>query len=144
MTTPEQRFQADERPLRFPRDTKALDDCFIVTETRKVSCDNVLSMDGVDYEVPRGHAKTSVTVWRRLLGGELSVMHQGKLVRLLPVDLARNATSSRARSSACDDGEGTPTTAASLAFAKDFGPVVGADGGLVRPPVTPTAEGEQT
>lgn len=144
MTTPEQRFQADERPLRFPRDTKALDDCFIVTETRKVSRDNVLSMDGIDYEVPRGHAATSIDVRRRLLGGELSVLHDGKLVRLLPVDLARNAISRRARSSAFDDDEGAPTTAASLAFAKDFGPVVGADGGLVRPPVTPTDEGDQT
>lgn len=142
MTTPEQRFQADERPLRFPADTKTLDDCFTVTEARKVSGDNVLSVGGVDYEVPRGHANTSVTLWRRLLSEELLVLHDGKAVRLLPVDLARNATAGRARSSAPDDDEGTPKTAASLAFAKDFGPVVGADGGLLRPPVPPTHEGD--
>ena len=142
MTTPEQRFQSDERPLRLPQDTKAMEECFTLSETRKVSRDNVLSVDGVDYEVPRGHARTLVTVWRRLLCDELFILHDGKTVRLHPVDLAHNATSRRARPSAPEGDEGTPTTAASLAFAKDFGPVVGADGGLIRPPVTPTDEGD--
>jgi hypothetical protein len=146
MTTPEERFQSDERPLRFPKDSKDLDDCFTLTETRRVSRDNVLSVAGIDYEVPRGHAKTLVTVWRRLLRDELFILHDGKTVRLHPVDLAHNATSGRARArpSAPEGDEGSPTTAASLAFAKDFGPVVGADGGLIRPPVTPTDEGDQS
>lgn len=143
MTTPEQRFESDGRALRLPKDSKALDDCFTLTETRRVSRDNVLSVNGVNYEVPRGHAKTFVTVWRRLLRNELFILHDGKTVRLHPVDLAHNATSRRARPSAPEGDEGTPTTAASLAFAKDFGPVVGADGGLVRPPATPTDEGDQ-
>ena len=45
---------------------KALEDCFTLSEKRKVSRDNVLSVAGVDYEVPRGHARTLVIVWRRL------------------------------------------------------------------------------
>ena len=142
MTTPEERFQADTRPLRFPESQKALDDCFLVAETRKVSGDNVLSIDGVAYEVPRGHANTSITLWRRCLSDELFVLHDGKVVRLHRVDLEKNAIAGRARSPVPDDDEGTPTTAAALAFAKDFGPVVGADGGLTRSPLTPTQEGE--
>jgi hypothetical protein len=43
--------------------------------------------------VPRGHAGTEITVWRHLLSGALSVIHDGNLVALAPVDLARNATS---------------------------------------------------
>jgi hypothetical protein len=133
--TPQARWDADPRPLRFPEDVAALRDRFVVCETRKVSADNVLPYDGVAYEVPRGHATTQIPVWRRLLTGELLVLHDDHLVTLHPVDLAGNAMARRARPPAPSpaDDEGTPTTAAALAFARDFGPVVGPDGGY-RPP----------
>jgi putative transposase len=134
--TPLARFEADTRALRFPADDAELADRFVVTETRKVSNDNVVSYEGVDYEVPRGHAGTDVTVWRHLLSGALSVVHDGRLVALAPVDLTLNAVSRRAVPSAPapDDDERAPQTAAQLAFARDFAPVVGPDGGF---PATP-------
>lgn len=128
--TPLARFEADTRALRFPADDAALADRFVVTETRKVSADNVVSYAGTDYEVPRGHAGTDVTVWRHLLSGALSVVHDDRLVALAPIDLALNAISRRAvpSSPAPDDDERAPRTAAGLAFAKDFAPVTGPDG----------------
>ena len=134
--TPLARFEADTRALRFPATDAELADRFVVTETRKVSADNVISYAGADYEVPRGHAGTEITVWRHLLSGALSVVHDAKLVTLAPVDLARNAVSRRAvpPAPAPDDDEGAPRTAAQIAFARDFAPVVGPDGGFPAPP----------
>ena len=96
-----------------------------------------MSYDGIAYEVPRGHAGTRITVWRHLLSGALSVVHDGRLVAVAPVDLAQNAVLRRAVPSAPapDDDERAPQTAAQLAFARDFAPVVGPDGGF---PQTPT------
>jgi len=135
--TPLDRFEADTRALRFPPTDAELADRFVVTETRKVSGDNVISYASTDYEVPRGHAGTEITVGRHLLSGALSVVHDGKLVTLAPVDLARNAVSRRAAPPVPppDDDEGAPRTAAQIAFARDFAPVVGPDGGF---PHTPT------
>lgn len=130
--TPLARFEADTRALRFPTDDAELTDRFVVSETRKVSSDNVISYEGIAYEVPRGHAGTEVTVWRHLLSGAVSVIHDGRLVVVAPVDLAHNAMSRRARPSAPapDDDERAPQTAAQIAFARDFAPVVGPDGGF--------------
>lgn len=133
--TPLDRFEADTRALRFPHSDAELTDRFVVTETRKVSNDNVISYDSIDYEVPRGHAGTEITVWRHLLSGALSVLHDGKLVTVAPVDLARNAVARRALPPPPpDDDEGAPRTAAQIAFARDFAPVVGPDGGFPVPP----------
>ena len=134
--TPLDRFEADTRALRFPTTDAELADRFVVTATRKVAADNVISYDGADYEVPRGHAGTEITVRRHLLSGALSVVHDGKLVTLAPVDLAHNAVSRRAAppAPAPDDDEAAPRTAAQLAFARDFAPVVGPDGGFPAPP----------
>jgi transposase InsO family protein len=133
--TPQARWDADTRALRFPEDLAALQDAFLVCESRKVSADNVLSHDGRAYEVPRGHATTAIRVWRRLLTGELLVHHDNHLVVLHPVDLAANAVDRRARPAAPapKDDESAPTTAASLAFRRDFAPVLTPDGGY-RPP----------
>ena len=138
--TPLARFEADTRALRFPADDADLAGRFVVTETRKVSADNVVSYDGIAYEVPRGHAGTDVTVWRHLLSGALSVVHDGRLVAVAPVDLAQNAIARRALPSAPapDDDERAPQTAAQLAFARDFAPVVGSDGGFPAPPNRPS------
>ncbi len=133
--TPQERWDADTRPLRFPESEQALRDKLVVTEPRKVTKDNVVPVDGVAYEVPRGHAQTSIPVRRNLLSGDLFVLHDGRLVQLHPVDLAANATARRATLGAPPpaDDEGTPRTAASIAFARDHGPVVGPDGGFIPP-----------
>jgi hypothetical protein len=100
--------------------------------TRRVSADHVVSFEGVDYEVPRGHAGEQVTLHHRLLSDTLAVLHEGRLVELAPVDLAANATAGRARpGKPVDDPEAIlPPSAADLAFQRDFGPVVGPDGGF--------------
>jgi putative transposase len=138
--TPLARFESDTRALRFPANDAELAGRFVVTETRKASADNVISYEGIDYEVPRGHAGTDVTVWRHLLTNALSVVHDGRLVALAPVDLAQNAISRRALPSAPapDDDERAPRTAAQLAFARDFAPVVGPDGGYPATPHRPS------
>jgi putative transposase len=138
--TPQARWDLDTRALRFPQSEQALRDTLVVTEVRKVSKDNVVPVDGVDYEVPRGHAQTSINVRRNLLSGDLFVLHDERLVQIHPVDLAANAIARRARPSAPapDDDEGTPRTAASIAFARDHGPVVGPDGGFLPPTRKPT------
>jgi putative transposase len=132
LQTPLARWDADSRPLRFPESMRALDEAFVVTESRVVTKDNVVPVDGVDYEMPRGHARTAVDVSRNLVTGVLSILHDGRMVRLHAVDLAANAMDRRARRApAPDDDEGCPRTAASLAFDRDFGPVVGPDGGCL-------------
>jgi transposase InsO family protein len=138
--TPLARWDADTRPLRFPESEAALREKLVITELRKVSKDNVVPVGGVDFEVPRGHADTSLRVRRNLLSEELFVLHDGRLVQLHPVDLAANAVARRAALGAPppDDDEGTPRTAASIAFARHLGPVVGPDGGFLPPTRSPT------
>lgn len=137
--TPQERWDADTRPLRFPKDDASLRERFVVTETRKVSADHVVSWEGCDYEVPRGHGGTRIAVHRSLLDGTLRVLHEGRLIRLHPVDLAANARAARARPGSHDDDDEAPRpaprTAAMRAFERDYGPVVDDDGGLAeRPP----------
>jgi putative transposase len=142
--TPLARWEADTRALRFADDDAALAERFVVTETRKVSADHVISYEGTDYEVPRGHAGTDVTVWRHLLTAALSVVHDGRLVALAPVDLAQNAVSRRAvpASPAPDDDERAPRTAAQLAFARDFAPVTGPAGDFPAISKRPSTKGK--
>lgn len=134
--SPKGRWDADERPLRFPRSHDDLYERFFVSEARTVSADNVVSVDGTQYEVPRGHARTRIEIRRHTLTGHLCILHEGKLVRLHPVDLADNAQSARAAApkAAFDDTTEPPVTAASLAFERDFGRVVDSAGGLIHTP----------
>lgn len=129
--TPEQRWNADLRPLCFPQDRAWLDDRFVTTFDRTVSKDNLVPYGGVDYEVPRGHANTEITVHRSLLRGHLSVLHEGKMVEIKPVDRVANAYARRAQGSSPEPPVTTPLihTAATLAYQRDFAPLVDADGG---------------
>ena len=127
--TPQQRWDRDTRELRFPESLAELTQRFILTETRRVSSDNVIPVGSVDYEVPRGHAGERITVARYLLGDDLRVLHDGRLVRVHPVDRHQNALSRRAHAIPPPDcDESIPTTAAEIAFAKDLGPLIGPNG----------------
>ena len=136
--TPRMRWDADPRPLRFADDEATLRSRFVVTEERRVSNDHVIQFDGVDYEAPRGLARQRVLVHRRLLDGaddlapeHLSVLHDGRLVRLHPVDLAANARARRGTSRSEPLDEVAPVkTAATVAFERDYGSLVGPDGGF--------------
>jgi len=122
--SPLDRWNADPRPLRLPRDHQDLRSRFVLTESRRVSADNIVSVDGVHYEMPLGHAHRIIPVQRQMLEGTVWVMHDGKLVRLHPVDLVRNAESRRAAGPPprTDDQRLAPVTAAAIAFDRDFGP----------------------
>ena len=123
--SPFEHWNADDRPLRFPRDTEDLHRRFLVTHSRRVSADNIVSLRSVAYELPRGHAHTWVQLRRQTLDGSIWLLHDGKLVRLHPVDLAHNAEARRASplTPGAADNAGAPVTAAALAFERDFGPV---------------------
>jgi hypothetical protein len=111
--------------LRFPRDQQDLRSRFLVTEARRVSNDNVVSVDGVFYEVPRGHARDHIKLRRQTLDGTIWAPHDGRLVQLHPVDLAHNAEDRRANPSPSPavDQQEPPVTAAARSFDRDFGPM---------------------
>jgi len=132
--TPWQRFSTDQRPLRLPESLAALRERFVLELRRRVSNDHVVSVDGVDYETPRGLGGTKVTLWRQVLDDTLWVLApngSGHLVRLAPVDLVANAQARRAKAPPEPETlDVPPMSAADMAFARDFHPVVGADGGF--------------
>lgn len=133
--TPWQRFHGDPRPLRFPDDSAALRRKFEICFERLVSKDNIVQVDGLAYEMPRGYAEEKVLLRRRLLDGGICAMHAGRLIELQPVDTAANARAQRARGQSDDEPPRSMPrkSAADLAFERDFKPVVGDDGGALHP-----------
>jgi len=126
------RFSADERDLVWPEE--GWQRHFVVSADRKVSADNVISYDGTLYEVPLGSAGRYVEVSRHLLeGNALSVVHEGREVRLAPVNPTENARARRAKKVSkrtSDPACPRPTTTAAAArFEQTHEPLVGADGG---------------
>ena len=131
--SPAERWNADDRELRFPRDEQDLHRRFLVTHSRRVSADNVVSLRRVAYELPRGHANSWVELQRQTLDGSVWVPHDGKLVQVHPVDLAHNAEDRRAAPHAPGAADAdAPVTAAALAFERDFGPVTDPTGNPAR------------
>lgn len=133
--SPRRRWERDPRALRFPDDDDELRRHFVITETRRVSPDHVIRYGGRLYEAPRGLAGDEVEVHRRVLDETLFVLHGGRILRLQLVDLAANATDRRS-AHAGDESTGEdapPKTAATLAFDRDFAPVIGPDGGFSDP-----------
>ena len=133
--TPFECWNADERTLRFPESIAKLSEHFVVTEARKVSKDHIIKHSGKLYETSRGLGGEWIDVRRQVLTGALSILHDGRLVRLHPVDLAANAKTRRARKIKDEEpipGDAVPRTAATLAFERDFTPLVRPDGGFNR------------
>jgi hypothetical protein len=109
---------------------------FVVFEKRRVSRDHVVSVNAVDYEVPRGHAGECVILHRNVLDDTLHFPEQdGRLVQLHEVDLAANAKSRRASGKVSQDATPRPLkkSSADLAFDTDFRPVILDDGGFIDP-----------
>jgi transposase InsO family protein len=133
--TPLQRFRNDPKPLRFPDDSEGLRQKFEVAVERRVSNDHVVSVDAVDYEMPKGYGGQQVVLRRRLLDGGVGFLHEGRVIDLHRVDLTSNAHAKRAKDDAGhDDTQPMPSqSAADVSFARDFGPIVGSDGGFVPP-----------
>lgn len=135
LDTPSMRWNTDERALRFPTSNDELRRHFVITEARKVSNDHILKYGGGLYEVPRGLSGEWIDVRRQVLTGEISIFHDGHLVRLQLVDLVANAKNKRASRRDDDDspvpGDAIPKTAATMAFERDFIPLVGPYGGFI-------------
>jgi putative transposase len=136
--SPYQRFHDDPRPLRPASSADWLRECFTVTLKRRVSKDHIVPVDGIDYEVPRGHSGEQEVLYRRLLErtaekDALYLRHQGRLVRLHPVDLAHNARARRSRlrpeSDSSDVAPVPQKSASQLAFERDLPSMLDADGG---------------
>lgn len=139
--TPYACFHADEKALRFPPDRETLRGKFEVTLSRVVTRDNIVSIDSVCYDMPRGYRGQRVQLRRKLLApGGFFFLHQGRLIQLHPTDLAANAQTKRAHGPApAEENDAPPRpSAADLAFQRDYGPVVDADGGYTAP--TPQEE----
>jgi len=128
--SPAQRWSADSRSLAFPASHEALEASFLITHRRRVSADNVVSYEGVAYEIPRGHAEARITLSRHLLQeNRLSILHEGRTVFLKPVDLEANAYARRARPDPQPTASpSAQTTAAHRAFQDEFDPIVAPDG----------------
>jgi hypothetical protein len=96
----------------------------------------VLSLDGVFYEVIAGHAGSRVMVHRNVLEASVAILHQGRLVRLSPVDLHKNARQKRAKSQWLDkkeDKSALTKGSAQMAFERDMRPIIDTDGGFADP-----------
>jgi putative transposase len=130
--TPHTRWHSDPRALRLPENRAALDERFILTDTRSVSKDHVIRFGGEEFEVPRGRAQERIPVRRNAITGALSIIHDGDVVRLHPVDKHQNAIERRAhlRDDEPNRADLIPKTAATLAYERDYGPIVGPDGGF--------------
>lgn len=136
LDTPAQRFHQDPRQLRFAESDEWLRERFLITESRKVSDDHVISIDSTDYEVPRGYAGQRITIFRPLLENKVLLVERGQFIELKPVDLVANARDRRgAKKSAADAAlDAVPVrTAADLAYERDFTPAIDADGGCREP-----------
>ncbi len=132
--SPWAQFSADEKPLRFPECMAKLREKFLVQLRRHVSNDHVVSIDGVGFETPRGLAGSWIVTYRQVLDGSVHVLHEGRLVKLEPVDLALNARTRRGERTAAEEVIGPlPKSAADLAFERDFRPITDTDGNFNAP-----------
>jgi transposase InsO family protein len=133
--TPWRRFHDDLKPLRFPDDREHLRASFETWIERRVTADHVVTVDGTDYEMPKGYGGQKVMLRRRLLEGSVGFLHEGKVIDLHEVDVHSNARSQRAKDDAGQDETQpiAPPSAADLSFQRDFGPIVSDDGGFRGP-----------
>jgi putative transposase len=138
--TPWERFHQDPRALRFHDHTEQLRQAFVLHESRRVSLDHIVQVDGVAYETPLGFRGQEVELYRHLLEGTVSLLHESHLVQLAGVDLPANARDRRARGQDETPTPAPPAGAAQIAFDQDYRPVVDAEGGLSENPKSKTEE----
>ena len=138
--TPWERFHQDPRALRFHEHTEQLRRAFVLHAHRRVSLDHIVQVDGVAYETPLGLRGQEVELYRHLLEGTVSVLHEGRLIQLAPVDVHANARERRAGGRDEPPTLAPPPSAAQIAFDADYRPVVDAEGGLAESPPGKTEE----
>ena len=137
-TTPWERFHQDPRALRFHEHTAQLRQAFVLHENRRVSPDHIVQVDGIAYETPLGLRAQQVELYRHLLEGTVSLLHEGRLLQLAPVDVHANAGERRAAVRDEPPAPAPPPSAAQIAFDQAYRPVVDAEGGLSANPQSNT------
>jgi transposase InsO family protein len=133
---PDSRFLNDKKPLRFMESEDQLRQAFVLHARRRVSSDNVVSLNGLQYEMIRGHMGARVVLHRNLLDGSVGVVHKGRLVRLAPLDPHKNARERRAKNTSPEktkDRAMLPKSSAQLSFEQAMPPVVDPDGNFIEP-----------
>lgn len=140
--TPWARFHQDSRALRFHEHTEQLRQAFVLHEHRRVSLDHIVQVDGVTYETPLGLRAQEVELYRHLLAGTVSVLHEGRLLQLAPVDVHANARERRATGRDEPPTPAPPPSAAQIAFDEDYRPVVDAEGGFSANPPSKREEND--
>jgi transposase InsO family protein len=140
--TPWARFHQDPRALRFHAHIEQLRQAFVLHESRQVSRDHIVQVDGIAYETPLGLRGQEVELYRHLLEGTVSLLHEGRLLQLAGVDVHANARDRRARGQDEPPTSAPPPSAAQIAFDQAYRPVVDADGGLSENPPSTTEENE--
>jgi putative transposase len=140
--TPWERFHQDPQALRFHEHTEQLRRAFVLHEHRRVSLDHIVQVDGVAYETPLGLRAQEVELYRHLLEGTVSLLHEGRLVQLAAVDVHANARERRA--GGCEEPPilAPPPSAAQIAFDEDYRPVVDAEGGCSANPQSKREEND--
>jgi len=140
------RFHNDSKLLRFPESEEKLESMFMISFRRTVTNDNVVSVDSLAYEMPRGYAGERILLYRRVLSGTIHFLHSDRLIELHPVDTALNARSKRGRQRADDEpAHPLPPSAAEMSFNQDCQTLVGPDGGFPDPASpTSTSSTEET
>ncbi|MCP3881089.1 MAG: hypothetical protein GY701_22250, partial [Sulfitobacter sp.] len=81
-------------------------------------------------------------LYRHLLEGTVSLLHEGRLVQLAAVDVHANARERRARGQEEPPTPTPPPSAAQIAFDQAYRPVVDAEGGLSENPTSKTEEND--
>jgi len=132
--SPADRWTADKLPLMPVDDRASFEKHFVISKRRRVSEDNIVKIDGDNYEIPSGYAGTIVLVEEDYLHGFHHVLHEGRRVRLHEVRLAENAHTQRKGTKPNTKPPLKPViTAANVAYRRDFEPVVNATGDFPEP-----------
>jgi len=139
--SPQEAFESDERPLRPYADLDAIRRHLFVSVTRLVSNDHIVSIDGTAWEVPVGLARQTLTLWRDALDpSHILLEHDGRTVRLQPVDPVANADAKRRKPpKAASTPPSTRGSAATRSFEADLSPITNPDGGFTAPSDEETA-----
>ncbi|MHB1951865.1 MAG: transposase family protein [Acidiferrobacteraceae bacterium] len=137
MQAPSERFLKDPMPLRPAFDLAEIRRAFLLTKKRRVSRDHIVQVKGKLYETPAGYAGKIIKVFHHVLDGTVEMLHEQRLIKLAPPDLALNAITPRAtkptkkkRRRRDEPRPMPPKTSATMAYEKAFGSIVGPDGGF--------------
>ena len=127
--TPADRFHGDARALVIPESQSIVDEAFVTSFSRKVKNHNCVSIDGALWEVPLGHRNETINVFRNMITGQLSVLHEGRRTPIKLTDLTRNAYERDKVQEVHEQHSPLPrTTAADIAWDRDNPPLVDDEG----------------